>query len=904
MFYSINFLRFIASVGVVIHHALGFTGTQISVGAAGVDVFFIISGIVIGFSTGEKTTPYAFFAKRFIRVLPLYWLATFAYLGFKFLEWNDLPQWETFWRSMLLWPDFGTGWHPIYYPGWTLGYELFFYLVFGTIFMFARKNAAALCALVMCCVSLVLIPVPGKTGVHFDSRLCFEFVFGLIFAHLFLKRRMVIDPRLGTASALAALVIFGLNYTSNGIDRVLAWGVPSLLLVIGLFAHERSPFFRRRFAVLLGDASYSVYLVHITVIEFILETLKRNDVAFDAIKAQWPLTLLVLVGTSVAVGVLVHRYVEQPLLEYLRRVLLSGERLKTPVADVEAVLPVAEVVEDAKPEPAAPQPEPVVAAARAEPVPPPPPPRVRKPVVVDNRRLPLTLDWRHLLLPVGVAALFFAWVMSRAFDWPQADDFLLVDWYRRLFVADELGFGDLLTIKNGPHPVGFQAFVTVMLFKVFGVSFNLLVALNILIAAACGLLVSAVVLSDCSSRVVKWIAPVLLMAVFLHPIQMNHLVCPFELGWFMVTLALVTNVALVEFRGVRAVPWVALVCLLGTLSTGQGGFLWLLAGLHFLLFGGPGRYARAGGFLAAFVVVSAYLTSSTGEVSGLMNDGVGGLVLYFAQLFGGVFGVRGTRSTWVLGALVLAFALGLAGAVTARRQASRPVERAGMVLVAGALLMAVGFTLARYKFGIVWALDRFHAAPLLVPVLAGIVLLAARYFDAGASLVGRGLAVVALAGVVASVVMAIPYATVRFDEQITARGFGMALACDQQDDPYLETAASGLADWSFFLMTKNRDVLAALCSDKLPADARAMLALPGDFAGQMEREPATADGLNALWRIYQTHGDLQRAFPVRQPDLSKNLLMFARNNALTGSQYEKDILGPHAALYIRLHDAK
>jgi len=902
MFYSINFLRFIASVGVVIHHALGFTGTQISVGAAGVDVFFIISGIVIGFSTGEKTTPYAFFAKRFIRVLPLYWLATFAYLGFKFLEWNDLPQWETFWRSMLLWPDFGTGWHPIYYPGWTLGYELFFYLIFGSIFIFFRKNAAALCALVMCCASLVLIPVPGKTGVHFDSRLCFEFVFGLIFAHLFLKRRMAIDPKLGTASALAALVIFSLNYTSNGIDRVLAWGVPSLLLVIGLFAHERSPFFRRRFAVVLGDASYSVYLVHITVIEFILETLKRNDVSTEAIKAQWPLTLLVLVGASVVVGVLTHRFVEQPLLEYLRHMLLGGERLKTPVAEVEALLPVADTVDGVPPERAEPLVEPV-ALAQPNPVLA-SPPRDRKPAVVDNRRLPLRLDWRHLLVPVCVAGAFLAWVMSSAFNWPQADDFLLVDWYRRLFISGELSFGDLLMIKNGPHPVGFQALVSVLLFKLFGVSFNLLVALNIVIAAACGLLVSVVALSDSTSRWVKWVAPLLLMAVFLHPIQMNHLVWPFALGWFMVSLALVTNIALVEFRGVRAVPWVAVVCMLGTMATGQGGFLWVLASLHFLLFGGVGRYGLAGRFLLAFLVVSAYLTSSTGEVSGLMNDGAGGLILYFSQLFGGIFGVRGTRSSWVLGALVLAAALGLAVAAMARPQAARPIERAGVVLVAGALLMAVGFTLARYKFGIVWALDRFHAAPLLVPVLAGIVLLASSYFEAGASLPARGLALVALAGVVASVVMATPYATVRFDEQITGRGFGMAVACDQQDDPYLETAASGLADWSLFLLTKNRDVLASLCSDRMPTDARALLSLPTDFAGQVEREPASADGLNALWRIYQTHGDLQRAFPPSQPDVGKNLLMFARNNALTGSQYEKDILGPYADLYVRLQEGK
>lgn len=227
-----------------------------------------------------------------------------------------------------------------------------------------------------------------------------------------------------------------------------------------------------------------------------------------------------------------------------------------------------------------------------------------------------------------------------------------------------------------------------------------------------------------------------------------------------------------------------------------------------------------------------------------------------------------------------------------------------MVLVAGALLMAAGFMLARYKFGIVWALDRFHAAPLLVPVLAGIVVLASRYFEAGASLAGRGMAVLAQAGVVASVLMATGYASGRFDEQITDRGFAMAVVCGRQMDAYVDTRANGLTDHSSYLLAKNRDLLADLCKNELPTSSLALLKLPDDFAGLIARDPAVADGLTALWRVYQTHGDLQRAFPASQSGLGRNLLMFASNNAKSGSQYEKDILGPHADLYVRLHDAK
>lgn len=908
MLYSINFLRFVASVGVVIHHALSFTDTPISVGAAGVDVFFIISGIVIGFSTSEKTSPYVFFAKRFIRVLPLYWLATLAYQGFRYFEWRDVPSWETFGRSMFLWPDFGTGWHPIYYPGWTLGYELFFYLVFGAIFTFSRKNAIAFTALTMCCVSLVLIPVPGKTGVYFESRLCFEFVLGLVFAHLFLQRKIPVAPRLGTASVVAALIVFALNYKSNGIDRALAWGVPSLLLVIGFYAHERSRFFQRPLSRMLGEASYSIYLVHITVIELILETLKRNQVTMESIKAWWPLTLLVLVGMSVVVGVLVNRFIEQPLLNYLRKVFLGKQRAVVPPmnAPVDVDLPATAEYGNGTRKVSV---EPIVTAAGVSTQGSGDAPESvaswwRKGASLDEQRLGMRVDWPHLVVPLLLAAIVMASITLRIFDWPHAEDFLLVDFFRQIFITDEMSFAHLLGIKYGPHLIGFPSLVSVILFKIFGVSFNLLVVLNIAIVTTCAVLVSMVALADGANRMAKWIVPVWLLVVFLHPTQMNHLVWPFELGWFLVTLALVVNIALIEFLGVRAIPWVVMMCLIGMLSTGQGGFLWALASAHFFLREGARNRFVAMCFLAAFVVASAYLASTTGEVSGLASQGFSGIFLYFLQLFGGVFGVRGDRSTGILGAMVLATAIGLGSSLLIRRRELRAVERAGIVLLLGSLLMAAGFTLARFKFGIEWALDRFHAAPMLVPLLAGIVLLASDRLWGAGILAGRAVALLALVGVAASAVTAAPYAVRRLDEEAATRGVGMAVVCDGPRDSYLEIAANGLLEPSYFLIKNNRAVLSSLCTDKLPINSRLLLKLPADFASQVEREPASADGLTALWRVYQTHGDLQRAFPPSQPDVGKNLLMFARNNALTGSQYEKDLLGPHADLYVRLHDAK
>ena len=137
MLFSIQFLRFVAAFGVVLHHSTdGFHG-HVNVFAAGVDVFFVLSGFVISYSTKPGETVYEFAAKRFIRVLPMYWLATAAYIGFKYLFWRDLPDQESFIRSIFLIPVLGVNWVPIYFLGWTLVYECAFYGLFGLLMILA-----------------------------------------------------------------------------------------------------------------------------------------------------------------------------------------------------------------------------------------------------------------------------------------------------------------------------------------------------------------------------------------------------------------------------------------------------------------------------------------------------------------------------------------------------------------------------------------------------------------------------------------------------------------------------------------------------------------------------------------------------------------------------------------------
>jgi len=319
---SVHFMRFLAAFAVVVHHSAYYFGSTITVGAAGVDIFFVISGVVIGYATKDGDSVWAFCLKRIIRVMPLYWLATIVYSGFKYFEWSQIPTTESTVRSMLLVPIFGTDWHPIYWPAWTLGYELFFYSLYALLLAAFSKNVTLICALIISFISVILIPVPGAEHVFVDNRLYFEFALGLVVAE-FIKNGGRVSQQFGMVCAIIAIIIFSLNYKSNGIERALAWGVPSLLLVIGAFGLESSALLKSKIAILLGNASYSIYLFHITTIEFMLETLKRHGATTEILKEYQIVSIVALSTSSIAVGIFLHIVIERPLLRALRRAVFT-----------------------------------------------------------------------------------------------------------------------------------------------------------------------------------------------------------------------------------------------------------------------------------------------------------------------------------------------------------------------------------------------------------------------------------------------------------------------------------------------------------------------------------------------------------------------------------------------------
>jgi len=149
-FLTIQALRAIAALLVVVYHAFDMWGARIDSaapgiswtnGAAGVDIFFVISGFVMVASSRRiASQPHAgwtFIQQRIVRIVPLYWLLTTAKLILVFF-FADLAlrsgiDFDYVARSYLFFPvvDGAGHFRPLLPVGWTLTYEFLFYLLFA-----------------------------------------------------------------------------------------------------------------------------------------------------------------------------------------------------------------------------------------------------------------------------------------------------------------------------------------------------------------------------------------------------------------------------------------------------------------------------------------------------------------------------------------------------------------------------------------------------------------------------------------------------------------------------------------------------------------------------------------------------------------------------------------------------
>ena len=194
---------------------------------------------------------------------------------------------------------------PILGQGWTLEYEMLFYLVFGTSLIF-KSNLRRLIFV----SSLVLLGV--LLGI---STLFFEFVFGMLAAH-FYKKKLLTNLQ-GLLLSLAGLLLMSSNSLNlfPYIDRALIYGIPSFILILGLSSMQQT---NNEILKKLGDSSYSLYLSQFFVIPFIF----KFDSVIQNLVSNSTVVVIVVTGLTLIFGHFVYLLVEKPLTKITRRYLL------------------------------------------------------------------------------------------------------------------------------------------------------------------------------------------------------------------------------------------------------------------------------------------------------------------------------------------------------------------------------------------------------------------------------------------------------------------------------------------------------------------------------------------------------------------------------------------------------
>ena len=207
---TIQYLRGIAALLVVFYHVytqlgrLGYSGQTPDFLAGGVDIFFVISGFIMWYTTFNRNVgALEFFTHRFIRIVPLYWLITTFYLAILLIRpsWMQSAKFElshivaSYLFIPMVHPAVPIMW-PLVVPGWTLNYEMFFYFLFGLALLFrSGARAAIILAMLICVVGLQAFHPPDNSIIGFySSSIILEFAFGVALGYLL--TRGVSIPRL------------------------------------------------------------------------------------------------------------------------------------------------------------------------------------------------------------------------------------------------------------------------------------------------------------------------------------------------------------------------------------------------------------------------------------------------------------------------------------------------------------------------------------------------------------------------------------------------------------------------------------------------------------------------------------------------------------------------------------
>lgn len=329
-FDSLQIVRAMAAMAVVWAHSEGLFDRlqstpaytfnhfdRLGIGSIGVDIFFVLSGFVMASTAHRAASGGAFLKARLWRIVPLYFTLSAVWLTIAVL-WGEPGMADRARSAFLFWPVWGGRFfYPVLGPGWTLSFEMLFYVYVSICLVGGRWARPALLGLIVLAMMAATVGIGGGTPAFVGHPLLVEFAAGWVIARTWKTER----PWLGLLLACLA-TIGGIGLLLNGSQdlhkatevlahpglgwrRVALWGPVAICTVLAAVNLDAWSGIRAlRPAVYLGDASYSIYLIHpfaIAVIEYF------------PIKPPAAVIVPLAIALSVAAGVVCYECLEKPL---------------------------------------------------------------------------------------------------------------------------------------------------------------------------------------------------------------------------------------------------------------------------------------------------------------------------------------------------------------------------------------------------------------------------------------------------------------------------------------------------------------------------------------------------------------------------------------------------------------
>jgi peptidoglycan/LPS O-acetylase OafA/YrhL len=332
-YWTIQGLRFVAAFAVVCVHSTFYTHERLSAdvtvyaqGAHGVRLFFVISGFVMILSSQRLVAQtkgwQAFAIKRILRILPLYWLviafklAIMLFAAGLALHTRMDPAYIA--KSFFFIPAYNLDGEikPFHGVGWTLNFEMFFYLLF-TVAMLLRVRPERFVGPILIVLAAASPLRTAGWPVPFQflcDPVVLDFLAGMMIAR-WCQRGLAIHPAIAWALVAVGLAGLFVPYAMPPMPQLassLIITVFSAATILGAAALEpRIGRAMPRWAVFMGGASYSLYLIHPIIAP-------ATPAIFARLELDWPwLAVLGSIALASVAGAVVYVLVETPLTRFL-----------------------------------------------------------------------------------------------------------------------------------------------------------------------------------------------------------------------------------------------------------------------------------------------------------------------------------------------------------------------------------------------------------------------------------------------------------------------------------------------------------------------------------------------------------------------------------------------------------